>query len=313
MRARASGTSTTACRRAAAYPKRRSAPGPIPGVARARTLVVRKDVITVSVQRPARSGREGDERERGPGEARRAGRRIVLLGVAGLLIAAAALAIGILLFGDFGSTEGRILGTTAVLGLYGLLALPAAILGDRRQAAILVAVVVVLVAAGATLAIALIWTDDPSERLGRLFGTSAAWLAAAVLPAALTLRRRESDARAVQRLFAASSALAVVLAVLFTVLQWADDASDRLGRVFGALLVLESLLVALQPVLARARRAARVYRLRVRVAAGSGPDMEIEAPDLAGAAARAIRAVERGGQDVLGLDVVDRTPDDRAA
>jgi hypothetical protein len=49
------------------------------------------------------------------------GKRLVLLAVAGLLTAAAALAIGILLFGDFGSTEGRILATTALLAGYGLL------------------------------------------------------------------------------------------------------------------------------------------------------------------------------------------------
>ena len=37
------------------------------------------------------------------------GRQIVLLGVAGLLSISGAIAIGILLFGDFGETEGRVL------------------------------------------------------------------------------------------------------------------------------------------------------------------------------------------------------------
>jgi len=54
------------------------------------------------------------------------GRRLVLLVAAALLCAAAALAIGILLFGEFGATEGRILGTIAILAGYGLAGLPAA-------------------------------------------------------------------------------------------------------------------------------------------------------------------------------------------
>ena len=44
------------------------------------------------------------------------GKRIMLLAVAGLLSASALLAIGILLVGHFGKTEGRILATTALLG-----------------------------------------------------------------------------------------------------------------------------------------------------------------------------------------------------
>jgi hypothetical protein len=107
-----------------------------------------------------------------------------LLAVAALLTVAAALAIGILLFGDFGSTEGRILATTALLAGYGLFCLPAAMLHDRRQAPLLAAGV-----------------------------------------AALAL--------------------------------WADLDSERYGRAFGALVVLNVLLVALQPILARARTAER--------------------------------------------------------
>ena len=54
---------------------------------------------------------------------RSSGKRLVLGVVAALLSGAAALAIGILLFGDFGTTEGRILASTALLAGYGLLIL----------------------------------------------------------------------------------------------------------------------------------------------------------------------------------------------
>jgi hypothetical protein len=230
-------------------------------------------------------------------------KRFVLLAVAGLLTAAAALAIGILLFGDFGSTEGRVLATTAVLAGYGLFTLPAAVLRDQRRAPVLAAAVVALAVAGASLAVASIWSDEPSDALGKALGTATGWLVAAVLPAALLLRRSDRDPRVVRLLFAASSTLVGVLALMLTVVLWAEIDSERFGRVFGALLVLDVLLVALQPILARARPGASPYRLRVRVETGGSFELVIEAPDLAAAAAKAIRAVERDPGGVVGLDV----------
>ena len=231
------------------------------------------------------------------------GKRIVLLAVAGLLTAAAALAIGILLFGDFGSTEGRILATTALLAGYGLLTLPAAILRDQRRARALTAVVFGLAVVAASLATVATWSGEPSDSLGKALGTANGWLVAAVLPAALMLRRRDHDPRVVRLLFTASSTLVVVIALMFTFLLWAELDSERFARIFGALVVLEVLLVALQPILARAHRGVRVHRLRLRVATGATIDLTIEAPDLSAAASKAIRTVEREGHHVVGLDV----------
>jgi hypothetical protein len=245
------------------------------------------------------------------------GRRLVLLAVAGLLTAAAALAIGILLFGDFGSTEGRILATTALLAGYGLLTLPAAILRDQRRAAALTAVVVALAVVATSLTIAGVWSDEPPEALGKAIGIANGWLVAGVQLAALTLRRRDQDARVVRLLFAASSALVVVLALMFTTVLWAEIDSERYGRIFGALIVLNVLLVALQPILARARPRVIVHRLRVRVAHDESIDLTVEAPDLATAASKAIRTVERDGHRVLGLESIvaraERGTPDRSA
>jgi hypothetical protein len=238
-------------------------------------------------------------------------RRVVLLVVAALLTAAAALAIAILLFGDFGSTEGRILATTALLAGYGLLALPAAILRDRRRAPALTAVVLALVAAAASLAIAAVWTDSGSDELGKLMGAVNGWLVASVQWAALTLRSGRDDTRLVRVLFVASSALAAVLALMVTVLLWAGIGSERYGRAFGSLLVLNVLLVALQPLLARARPRTTTYRLRVRVATDEAAEVTVEAPDLAAAAAKAIGLVERAGTRVVGLDVQPNGSDAR--
>jgi hypothetical protein len=90
---------------------------------------------------------------------------------------------------------------------------------------------------------------------------------------------------------------------MLTVLLWAEIDSERYGRIFGALVVLDVLLVALQPILARVRPRAIVHRLRVAVAGDEPIDLTVEAPDLAAAASKAIRTVERDGHSVLGLEL----------
>jgi hypothetical protein len=87
------------------------------------------------------------------------GKRILLLAVAGLLSASALLAIGILLVGRFGETEGRILATTALLAGYGLVGLPSTILFDQGRSRRL---------AVGGLALAALARRSPSPRFGRI-------------------------------------------------------------------------------------------------------------------------------------------------
>jgi hypothetical protein len=92
---------------------------------------------------------------------------------------------------------------------------------------------------------------------------------------------------------------------MVTTLVWAEIDSERYGRIFGALLVLNVLLAALQPVLARARPSGTVHRLRLGLASGNAVELKVEAPDRASAAAKAIRQLERDGQHVLHLEFAD--------
>jgi hypothetical protein len=241
----------------------------------------------------------------GRSDSRSGVRRVLLLAAAGFATAAAALAIAILLFGDFGETEGRILATTALLAGYSLLALPAAILQDQRRLSGLAAALGALAAVSAGLSIAAVWQNEPTETFGKVMGTANAWLVATAQIAVLVARRRTQDPRAVGRLFAASSALATILATMLSVLIWGEIDREGFARVFGALLVLDVLLVILQPILARAARGATAHRLRVVLASGETVVVTVPAPDLAGAAAAAIRAAERDGKRVLALEVAD--------
>ena len=229
------------------------------------------------------------------------GKRILLLGVAGLLSATALLAIAILLAGHFGSTQGKILGSTALLAAYGLVALPAVVLLDQGRSRTLGLATASLAAAGAAVALAGIWSG--SDTLGKSVGSVTAFALAGAQTSALTARRREEDPQVVRRLFAVSCGTALVAAVLFAVFVWSQPNGNLFPRLFGSLVVLDLLLVALQPILARARPAGSVHHLRVVLSSGEVVTVTIEGGDLAAAAAKAIRSVERGGGHVTGVEV----------
>lgn len=183
--------------------------------------------------------------------------RRLLLAVAGAMTAAAMLAIGIVLFGDFDGTAGRVLLTTVLLALHAALAVPAAVLWDQRRLPWLAAACAGLAAAGAALNAAGIWSDGGSETLGKAIGTTSVLLLATVVTAALATRPRHA-------LYLPSVAVAYLAAAMAAVAIWTETESEAYLRLLGAVVVLAVLLVALQPVLRRLERERR------RPAAGQG-------------------------------------------
>ncbi len=244
-------------------------------------------------------------------------KRILLLGVAGLLSSSALLAIAILLVGRFGSTEGRILGSTALLAGYGIVALPAVWLLDQGRFRALALTTAWLPAVGASLALASVWTHSPPDALGRSVGAATVFALAGAQVSALSARHMERDSPVVQRLFAVSCGTGSLIALLGSAFIWAQPNGNLYPRLLGALVVLDLLLVALQPILSRARPGGPVHHLRVAVDSGEVVAVTIEGGDLATAAAKAIRSVERDGRHVVGLEVGDgvnrRSGTDRTA
>ena len=236
----------------------------------------------------------------------RSGKQVLLLAVAGLLSVSGAIAVGILLFGEFGQTEGRVLATTGLLAAYGLLTLPAAMLVDRRRLPVLAVLVLTLALAGALLAVSAVWKGGPSVAHGNAVGTVTAFLVASAQVSALVLRRSDRDRTLVRRLFALSCLFAAVAATMFTVVLWAEIDSERYGRVLAAVVVLDILAVALQPTLARARPHAITIPLRLLLESGETREVGVLAPDLAAAAADAIRQSEREGHRVVRLEVAEK-------
>jgi hypothetical protein len=198
-------------------------------------------------------------------------RRILLLGVATLLSASALLAVAILLFGgEFGRTQGRIVGTTALLAGYGVAVIPAATLFDRAVAPALAWLDAGLGAVAAALALAAIWGAD-GETLGKLVGSLTVTLLAVSQTALLVARRGEGEPRL---LFPLSIVLAGVAAALAWVLFWAVEDNAGFARVLAAVVVLDLLAAALQPILARARTAERT-RLRLHLASGDVRELSV--------------------------------------
>jgi hypothetical protein len=237
------------------------------------------------------------------------GKRILLLGVAGLLSVSAVLAIGILLVGHFGQTEGRILATTALLAGYGLVALPSTILLDQEPSSRLALGGLLLAAVAASLALASVWVGGAPDELGNAVGTASAFALASAQTSALAVRRRRDDPTWMRRLFALSCALAVVVAAMFTTLLWAQIERESYVRVLAALVVLDLLSVALQPILARIRPVGALHHLRIVVDAGDTVEMAVEGTDLGGAVATAIRTLERDGRRIRSLEVGERSAD----
>jgi hypothetical protein len=225
-------------------------------------------------------------------------RRTLLLAVAAAMTAAAALAIGILLFGDFGGTEGRVLLTTVLLAVHGALAVPAAVLWDQRRLPGLAVACTVTVAVAAALNIVGVWWNDDSQTYGKVVGTAMCLVVPTVATTALATRQRHP-------LFFPSVALMYLSAALTTGAVWSETEREGYLRVLGAAVVLAVLLVALQPLLLRLRRDEVERPFRVVDDSGRAVDVVVvRADSLADAAAQAIREAEREGRQVRSVELI---------
>jgi hypothetical protein len=234
----------------------------------------------------------------------RSGKRLLLGAVVASLCVTAAVAIGILLFGQFGPTQGKILMSTLLVGGFGLLAVPAAVLIDQERHRPLAMTNGALAAAGLVLMLALIWSgDDPPMALIRPAVSVTAFAVAAGQIAALAARRRPADPPSVRRLYIASTVIALVLATMVAVAIWLEVESPAYYRVLGALAVLDVLLVALQPILAKIHaKETTLHVLRLDVEPGGWVDLTVAGEDFSRAVASAIRQAEQGGGRVVRME-----------
>ena len=242
------------------------------------------------------------------------GRRLFLIALVASLCATAGLAIFILLLGDFGETEGRILATTGFLSFYSLLSLPGGVLLDQGRVRPLAWTLIALAVLSFVLALALVWRDwnGDEDALWKLVVTASALTAACSQTAANTSRRRADDRAGLVRLYWLSIALAFVVAAMVSLAAWKEIDSEGYYRALGALVVTDLLAVVLQPLLRRMGRQAAegepgTYRLRVTFVGEGARELEYSAKgrDFAAALADAVRALERDGARVERIERLD--------
>jgi hypothetical protein len=182
---------------------------------------------------------------------RRALARALLLLAIGALCLAALVAIGILLFGNFGETEGKILLTVVAIPGYSLLAL-AATTALGRIPVWLGPLGLVVSAVGFVLFVGLIWTTPEGALLGRLMGTFlvlAVALAHAALLLLLTRRIGEGPVHTVRRATLAASSVLTVMIIVPLLSEW--EPPGTYFRLMGTMAVLTVLGTLLMPILWR--------------------------------------------------------------
>jgi hypothetical protein len=189
------------------------------------------------------------------------GRGLLLWALVASLCVTAVIAIATLLFAEFDETTRRILGTTALLSLASLLALPAGVLLDRRTAVPLAWSTIAAAVVAFVLAMVAIWGARGEEWLSQL--TWTCWLAAGAGAQAcgVTSLLRSGDSRRIRILYGASIVLATLLAALIALAIWVEPESSTFVRVTGAVAVAAVLTSLLQPILRRVERPAERARL----------------------------------------------------
>ena len=211
------------------------------------------------------------------------GKRLFFLGLIASLVLTAAIAIGVLLFGEFDETTGKILLTTALLALFSLVALPGGVLIDQRRHLPLAYLTLALATVAFALALAVVWRDweeSGGETLWRTLAVFAAFAGAAAQAATTTARLRPDDTPLVRRLYVASLVLGVLLAGMIALAAALEIDSPGHYRVLGAVAVADVLLVVVQSVARRLGGPARATAAAVGDEAGllvTGPRETLEA------------------------------------
>ena len=229
-------------------------------------------------------------------------RRLLVLAVIASLAVTAALAIGILLLGDFGETEGRVLATTFAISVVSLLALPGAQLIDQERALPLAWLTLALAAAAFILFEHTLWNDDDDSTAWKRVGTAVVFAIATTQIAALTSRLRGDDRPAVRWVYYATVFLAAFLAVLATTAMWEEIDDETFYRALAALAVLNVFLVVLQPLLRRLGGEPARFRVRMEVKPGGTEELDLAGRDFAAALADGVRRAERGGGRVVRVE-----------
>lgn len=176
------------------------------------------------------------------------GRHLAVRVFVASIVLNALLAIAVLLAGDFGSTESKILFSSLSLTGAALLALACEAGREGRRLGYLPPVGTLAAIAGFALLLAGIWSEHEIDWLQRLMGT---FITLAVVVAILSLTSRASLAARFGWTFAAAAVLASLLGAMLVSAIWGEWESEWFWRLFGVTAVALAAFTIVIPVLHR--------------------------------------------------------------
>ncbi len=180
--------------------------------------------------------------------------RMALIALLAALVVSALIGIGIVLKGDFGDTEGKLLGTTFGLALFTVLAIPSTVqLGRSKYFALSCFGIGVSVIAF-FLVVAAIWSDGPFEErlLTKLMVTFGVIAFASNHMALLLLATVTTTVIRITLL--TTITLLVIIAVTLITSVWTEDLPKELARPLTVLAILDVLGSLAVPVLIKLNR-----------------------------------------------------------
>ena len=153
----------------------------------------------------------------------------------------ALIGIVIILKGDFGDTEGKLLGTTITLGLFTVLAIPGTIQLGRGRYYSLAGTAVVSAIMAFILMVVAIWSHGPfeSEYLNKVMVTFAVVAFASNHVALLLLAT--STSKVIRGISMSTYALIGIISSTLIISMWTEEMSEALGRLLAVITILDVL------------------------------------------------------------------------
>jgi hypothetical protein len=184
----------------------------------------------------------------------KAATRVALIALLAALAMNALIGIIIVLKGDFGDTEGKLLGTTFALALFTVLAIPSTVQLGRGRFCALAGFGISVSVISFILAVSAIWSDGAFEDalLTKLMVTFGV-MAFASNHAALLLLASAAPKVIKVTLIATITILVVIAAALITSV-WAEDMPKELARPLTAFAILDVLGSMAVPMLSKLNR-----------------------------------------------------------
>jgi hypothetical protein len=174
-------------------------------------------------------------------------RRIFLLGAAGLASLAALVAIGAVVSGNFGETEGKIFATIATTFVAGSTALAAIAFLTRGASQPLGLIGLALAVFGYLLWAEQIWAEHSSDDYWKFLGIVLAWTLASLI--AMTNRLLLHSPRLVRTLYPATASMAALAATTVTIMLLRENGDG--WQLFAIFVILAVLGEILAPILDR--------------------------------------------------------------